>query len=178
MTEMQTHNSILDAWNALDTSTAAETILPCNGSRTWADQLAALRPFDSPFDLTCTADIIWRALPASDWQQAFDSHPRIGERHAKAATLQSLQWSNSEQSAAQLTQQSTDTEAALVVANLAYEEKFGRIFIVCASGKRATEILAILNARLDNTAAAELLEAAEQQRQITQLRLRRWLGVS
>ncbi len=175
MTETQMHNSILSAWNALDASTASETILPCNGSRAWADQLAALRPFQTAFDLTCTADIIWRALPASDWQQAFDSHPRIGERHAKAATPQSLQWSNSEQSAAQLT---TGTEAALAAANLSYEEKFGRIFIVCASGKSAAEMLDLLQHRLTNDPQTELREAAEQQRQITQIRLRKWLTAS
>jgi 2-oxo-4-hydroxy-4-carboxy-5-ureidoimidazoline decarboxylase len=173
MTETQMHNSTLDAWNALDAPTAAETILPCNGSRAWADQLAALRPFQTPFDLTCTADIIWRSLPATDWQQAFDSHPRIGERHAKAATPQSLQWSNSEQSTAQLT---ADTEAALAAANLVYEEKFGRIFIVCAIGKTAAQMLAILQQRLKNDPQTELREAAEQQRQITQLRLRKWLA--
>jgi 2-oxo-4-hydroxy-4-carboxy-5-ureidoimidazoline decarboxylase len=65
---------------------------------------------------------------------------------------------------------------ALAKGNRQYEERFGRIFIVCAAGKSAAEILAILNARIRNTAADELLEAAEQQRQITQLRLRRWLG--
>ena len=70
------------------------------------------------------------------------------------------------------------TKLALAEENRQYEERFGRIFIVCASGKSAAEILAILNDRLNNTPAAELLEAAEQQRQITQLRLRRWLGVS
>ena len=176
MTETQTPNSTLAAWNNLDAPTAAEAILPCNGSRTWADQLAALRPFQAPFDLTCTADIVWRALPAADQQQAFDSHPRIGERHAKAATPQSLQWSNSEQSTAQLTQQSTDTEVALAAANLAYEEKFNRIFIVSALGKTAAQILAILQQRLKNDPQTELREAAEQQRQITQLRLRKWLA--
>ena len=67
---------------------------------------------------------------------------------------------------------------ALAEGNRQYEERFGRIFIVCASGKTAAEILDILNARMRNTAADELLEAAEQQRQITQLRLRRWLGVN
>jgi 2-oxo-4-hydroxy-4-carboxy-5-ureidoimidazoline decarboxylase len=178
MTETQASNPTLDAWNALDAPAAAAAILPCNGSQTWADNLAALRPFETVFDLTCTADIIWRALPASNWQQAFDSHPRIGEHQAKAATPQSLQWSSTEQSAAQLTQQSTDTEAALAVANKAYEQKFGRIFIVNASGKTAAEMLAILQSRLANDPHTELLEAAEQQRQITQLRLRKWLAAS
>jgi 2-oxo-4-hydroxy-4-carboxy-5-ureidoimidazoline decarboxylase len=118
---------------------------------------------------------VWAGLAEVDWGEAFDSHPRIGQQHAKAATAQSLSWSASEQRTA-----SPDEAARLALeeANKKYEERFSRIFIVCASGKSAREILEILNARMQNTAADELLEAAEQQRQITQLRLRRWLGVS
>jgi 2-oxo-4-hydroxy-4-carboxy-5-ureidoimidazoline decarboxylase len=170
---MPTTNPTLAAWNDLDAPTAAAAILPCNGSQAWADQLAALRPFDTPFDLTCTADIVWRSLDEPAWQQAFDSHPRIGERHAQAATNESLALSATEQSAAQLT---SITQAALAEANRAYEEKFNRIFIVCATGKTAAEMLAILQQRLTNDPATELREAAEQQRQITQLRLRKWLA--
>ncbi len=80
-----------------------------------------------------------------------------------------------EQSAAQLTD---DIQQQLASANREYEAKFGRIFLVCASGKTATEMLAILRARLRNDPVTELREAAEQQRQITQLRLRKWLGTS
>jgi 2-oxo-4-hydroxy-4-carboxy-5-ureidoimidazoline decarboxylase len=170
---MSTENPILAAWNDLDLDAAAETILPCNGSAVWATLMAYNRPFETAFDLTCTADRVWQSLPEEDWQQAFDSHPRIGEHKAKAATEQSLQWSTSEQAAAQLTE---DTQAQLAAANRAYEERFGRIFIVCASGKSAAEMLAILNARLANDPATELREAAEQQRQITQIRLRKWLA--
>jgi 2-oxo-4-hydroxy-4-carboxy-5-ureidoimidazoline decarboxylase len=160
-------------WNTLDPTTAAAAILPCNGSQAWAEKLTALRPFDSLFDLTCTADIVWRALPAADWQQAFDSHPRIGESQAKAATPESLALSSTEQSAANLT---ADTQGQLAAANQLYEQTFGRIFIVCATGKTAPEMLAILNQRLSNDPATELREAAEQQRQITQIRLRKWLA--
>jgi 2-oxo-4-hydroxy-4-carboxy-5-ureidoimidazoline decarboxylase len=167
------NTTTLEAWNALDAPAAAAAILPCNGSQAWADRLAALRPFRTVFDLTCTADIVWRSLDEPAWQQAFDSHPRIGEHHAKAATAASLALSTSEQSAAHLT---AETEAALAAANLAYEEKFGRIFIVCAAGKSAAHILAILHERLANDPATELREAAEQQRQITQIRLRKWLA--
>jgi 2-oxo-4-hydroxy-4-carboxy-5-ureidoimidazoline decarboxylase len=166
-------NNPLAAWNAVDATTAAEAILPCNGSRAWAAKMAELRPFENAFDLTCSADIVWRSLPPADWQQAFDSHPRIGEHKAKAATAQSLAWSSGEQSAAQLT---GDVQAQLAEANRTYEERFGRIFIVCATGKSAAEMLAILNARLANDPVTELHEAAEQQRQITQIRLRKWLN--
>ena len=170
---MATTNNTLERWNSLELEAAAATILSCNGSPSWAEQLAALRPFATPFDLTCTADIIWRSLDESAQQQAFDSHPRIGERHAKSATAESLALSATEQSAAQLT---NNTQAALAAANRAYEEKFGRIFIVCATGKSAEQMLAILQHRLSNDPATELREAAEQQRQITQIRLRKWLA--
>ena len=168
-------NPTLAHWNVLDPAAAADAILPCNGSRAWAEQIAALRPFATPFDLTCTADIIWRALPEQAWQQAFDSHPRIGEHKAKAATAESLAWSAGEQSAAN---PDDAVKAALAAANHAYEQKFGRIFIVCATGKSAAEMLAILNQRIANDPATELREAAEQQRQITQIRLRKWLAES
>ncbi len=166
-------NPILAAWNNLDAPAAAAAILPCNGSQTWANQLAALSPFATPFDLTCTADIVWRSLAPDDWQQAFDSHPRIGENHAKSATAASLALSATEQSAANL---NADTQTVLAAANRVYEEKFGRIFIVCATGKSAEEMLAILRHRLANDPATELREACEQQRQITQIRLRKWLA--
>ena len=168
-------NPTLAHWNTLTPEAAAAAILPCNGSLSWAEQLTALRPFATPFDLTCTADIIWRALPVDAQQQAFDSHPRIGEHQAKSATAASLALSATEQSAAQLT---PDIQTQLAAANRAYEAKFNRIFIVCATGKSAEEMLLILQHRLSNDPATELREAAEQQRQITQLRLRKWLASS
>ena len=166
-------STTLAHWNTLTPEAAAAAILPCNGSLAWAEQLTALRPFATPFDLTCTADIIWRALPVDAQQQAFDSHPRIGEHQAKSATAASLALSATEQSTAQLT---PTTQTELAAANRLYEEKFNRIFIICATGKSADEILAILHHRLRNDPATELREAAEQQRQITQLRLRKWLA--
>jgi 2-oxo-4-hydroxy-4-carboxy-5-ureidoimidazoline decarboxylase len=170
-------STTLAHWNTLTPEAAAAAILPCNGSLAWAEQLTALRPFATPFDLTCTADIIWRALPADAQQQAFDSHPRIGEQHAKSATAASLALSAAEQSTAQSTAQRTpNTQSELATANRLYEEKFNRIFIICATGKSAEEILTILQHRLLNDPATELREAAEQQRQITQLRLRKWLA--
>ena len=167
-------NAVLNRWNSLDDEAAAREVLPCCGSRAWADGLAAGRPFADAQRLAEASDRVWAALPESDWREAFDSHPRIGQQHARAATAESLAWSSDEQRAAMSDEDAT--KLALAEGNRQYEERFGRIFIVCAAGKSAAEILGILNARMKNTAAAELLEAAEQQRQITQLRLRRWLG--
>jgi 2-oxo-4-hydroxy-4-carboxy-5-ureidoimidazoline decarboxylase len=167
-------NAVLTRWNGLDADAAVREILPCCGSRAWASGLAAARPFAEIRQLAEASDRVWADLAVSDWREAFDSHPRIGQRHALAATAESLAWSADEQRATMSDEDAT--KPALAQGNRQYEERFGRIFIVCAAGKSAEEILGILNARMKNTAAGELLEAAEQQRQITQLRLRRWLG--
>jgi len=165
--------AVLDHWNELAAVEAAREILPCCGSRVWAERMAARRPMASPEDLFATSDEIWLGLNEADWQEAFDSHPRIGQTAPQSrATAESLRWSAQEQHTAL----SEDTaKLALEEANRRYEQKFGRIFIVCASGKTSAEILSLLEARIHNDAATELREAAEQQRQITQLRLHRWL---
>jgi 2-oxo-4-hydroxy-4-carboxy-5-ureidoimidazoline decarboxylase len=172
--------AVLKRWNELDADVAAREILPCCGSSAWAESIAARRPFADAGELFEASDAIWAGLPEDAWQQAFDSHPRIGQQHARSATAESLAWSSGEQSAAQSSADpnADATKLALAEANRQYEEKFGRIFIVCATGKSAAEILAICNTRRNNSAAEEMLEAAEQQRQITQLRLRKWLGAT
>jgi 2-oxo-4-hydroxy-4-carboxy-5-ureidoimidazoline decarboxylase len=175
MSQQSPINQTLEDGNRLEQETATQVILPCNGSLAWALGVVNRCPFDTPEELFAASDKVWLALPEKDWQQAFDSHPRIGERKAKAATVQSLKWSAGEQSAAN---PDTATQEALAVANREYEQKFGRIFIVCATGKSAAEMLSILQARLANDPATELKEAAEQQRQITQIRLRKWLGIT
>jgi 2-oxo-4-hydroxy-4-carboxy-5-ureidoimidazoline decarboxylase len=165
-------NTILAEWNSLGLDDAADLILPCNGSPVWATLVAYNRPFDSPEALFATSDRIWRSLPEEDWKEAFDSHPRLGEQKAKAATAQSLNWSAGEQSAAN---PDDAVREALAQGNREYEEKFGRIFLLCATGRSAQEMLTILLHRMQNDAETELREAAEQQRLITQLRLRKWL---
>lgn len=167
-------NKVLARWNSLDLPAAAREALPCCGSQAWATALASARPIEDEESLIEKSSSIWLGLPDDEWQEAFDSHPRIGQNHAQAhATEESLRWSAQEQRAAL----SKDEAAKLALddANRRYEERFGRIFIVCASGKTSAEILAILEARMQNDNATELREAAEQQRQITQLRLHRWL---
>ena len=166
-------NATLADFHYLEPAAAAQAILPCNGSLAWAEGVAAQRPFRDPNQLLLASDQVWLGLSHKAWKHAFDSHPRIGETQAKDASAESLALSATEQSAAQLTD-ATQTE--LAEANRLYEQKFGRIFIVCATGKSATEMLAILKQRLSRDPATELHEAAEQQRQITQIRLRKWLA--
>ena len=167
-------SKVLDRWNSLDPATAAQEALPCCGSRTWAAAIASCRPIADEAALIEASTSIWLALPEEAWQEAFDSHPRIGQSLPQtSATEESLRLSALEQRAA-LSQDET-IRLALKEANHRYEQKFGRIFIVCATGKTSAEILSILEKRMKNDAATELREAAEQQRQITEIRLHRWL---
>lgn len=162
----------LTRWNALSPEAAAEAILPCCGSEAWAVAMAEQRPFRSAEELIDTAGRVWRQLPEAAWQQTFESHPRIGERQAMGhATVQSAAWSAEEQRSA--TAPTAGEE--LAEANRRYEQRFGRIFLICASGKSAPEILAALEARLGNDPATELRIASDEQRRITELRLGRWL---
>jgi 2-oxo-4-hydroxy-4-carboxy-5-ureidoimidazoline decarboxylase len=167
-------NKVLARWNSLDPADAAREALPCCGSQAWAAALAASRPIADEASLIKTSSSLWLALPEKAWQEAFNSHPRIGQSHAQIyATEESLRWSAQEQ---RTTLSEDDAiKLALEEGNRRYEQKFGRIFIVCATGKTSAEILTILKIRMQNEAATELREAAEQQRQITQLRLHRWL---
>ncbi|WP_263410690.1 2-oxo-4-hydroxy-4-carboxy-5-ureidoimidazoline decarboxylase [Terriglobus tenax] len=168
-------NPTLAHWNTLPADEAAAVILPTNGSQAWAEQMASHRPYPGEQTLFEVADHIWYHLSDDAKQQAFDSHPRIGQRHAaKEATAQSLTWSSQEQTLSD----DERVQQALAEANQKYEETFGRIFIVCATGKTQQQMLAILEQRLHNDEETEFAEAAEQQRQITQLRLRKWLAAS
>jgi len=165
----------LARWNSLSNADAAEDILPCCGSRAWADGMAERRPLPDEASLLAASDETWRNLAEEDWMEAFRSHPRIGETRASgAAAVQSLAWSKQEQQS--VTAADDNTKIGLAQANKAYEARFNRTFIVCATGKSTEEILEILRHRLRNDDEAELHEAAEQQRLITHLRLRKWLS--
>jgi 2-oxo-4-hydroxy-4-carboxy-5-ureidoimidazoline decarboxylase len=167
-------NAALGKWNELAPLDAAQEVLPCCGSQRWAHALARMRPFRDASALLAQSDEIWGHLDPVDWDEAFFSHPRIGEKKAPlSATAKSAAWSTQEQS--NVSQSAKDVLQRLKEANEEYEQRFGRIYIVCATGKSAEEMLAILFRRLQNDEATELREAAEQQRQITQLRLRKWL---
>jgi 2-oxo-4-hydroxy-4-carboxy-5-ureidoimidazoline decarboxylase len=125
--------------------------------------------------LLTASDETWRNLGESDWTEAFRSHPRIGETRAEQPVhARSAAWSAQEQRKAAAA--GDDVRIALAEGNREYERRFDRIFIVCASGKTALEILEILRRRMQNDPEIELREAGEQQRQIMNLRIKRWLG--
>jgi OHCU decarboxylase len=136
------------------------------GSRRWAERMAARRPFATPHEMLQAADDIWWSLDAEDWLEAFRAHPRIGE-----ATLD--RDASREQSS--MAAADADVRARLAQGNREYEARFGYIFIVCAAGKSAGEMLAMLKRRLQNAPDEELRVAASEQAHITRLRLNRLL---
>jgi 2-oxo-4-hydroxy-4-carboxy-5-ureidoimidazoline decarboxylase len=170
-------NSVLAVWNEADEIAARETMLACCGAKRWAAEMTARRPMESVEELKETADRIWRTMRDADWLEAFACHPRIGAKVGERKMRergQSEAWSKQEQ--AGTSGAGDDVMAQMAEGNTKYEERFGFTYIVCATGKRAKEMLAILNRRLGSTREAELREAAEQQRQIMQIRLNKWLA--
>jgi len=134
--------------------------------------MVTYRPFMNLNELLENADRVWWSLEPRDWLEAFHSHPKIGEKKAAAATAAEAQkWYEDEQSGTR--NSALETMAALAELNREYEEKFGFIFIVCASGKSSEEMLAILRDRLNHGPDEELKLAAAEQSKITQLRLRK-----
>jgi OHCU decarboxylase len=162
----------LARFNSLLSGEAERELLQCCGSKEWARIMIAARPFASFDELSAKAEQVWWSLASSDWLEAFHSHPKIGEKKAAAATSdQAKRWSEAEQAEVNTAAQETLTELANL--NRQYEEKFGYIFIVCATGKSSEEMLAILRTRLENPADQELRNAAAEQARITQLRLKK-----
>jgi len=164
-------NRALDEWNRVDLATARTAMLACCGATRWADAMATARPILGVAKLSETANRLWSTMREPDWLEAFACHPRIGERRTPT-TGQSAAWSKDEQASAATA--TTRVVAELAEKNVLYEKRFGFTYIVCATGKSAEEMLAILTRRLNNDRDTELREAAEQQRQITQLRLEKW----
>jgi 2-oxo-4-hydroxy-4-carboxy-5-ureidoimidazoline decarboxylase len=171
-------NATLAAWNIAGKSEALAAMLACCGSKRWAAAMVARRYIASAAELSAAADSVWSTMQESDWLEAFTCHPRIGERKpalvAAHASERSAAWSRQEQVSA--SEANEHVLAELAEGNQLYEQRFGFTYIVCATGKIAAEMLTILKRRLASDRDAELREAAEQQRQIMQIRLGKWLG--
>ena len=150
--------------NALTPAEARKVLLGCCGSRRWVEEMMNARPYWSADLVTEAAARIWRGLSQEDWLEAFAAHPRIGERtaDARAASEQAGTRSASAVTLDELTRLNRD-----------YEAKFGHIYIVCAQGKSAEQMLDLLRGRLANDPESEIAVAVEEQLAITQLRLRK-----
>jgi allantoicase len=156
--------------NAMSDDAATRALLACCGSTAWAKQMTSRRPFASLAAMREANAAVWAKVGESDVDQAFRAHPRIGEKKAaESAGAQARAWSEGEQRGAAQASQATLDELARV--NAEYEKKFGHLFIVCATGRSADEMLALAEARMANDAATEKRVAAEEQRKITDLRL-------
>jgi OHCU decarboxylase len=162
----------LGHFNSITQDDAVRQLMKCCGSSKWADGVAVRRPFESIEDLIGYSEALWRKLSPSDWLEAFSHHPKIGERAAaRAQTDQEKEWSQQEQSSAAVAPEALLSRLGEL--NQAYEERFGYIFIVCATGKSTEEMLELIAARIRNDEASELKNAADEQRKITELRLRK-----
>jgi OHCU decarboxylase len=142
-------------------------MLAACGSRAWAAAMAAARPLPGSDALFAAAETSWARLTADDWEEAFAAHLRIGDRRARGVA-------GREQ--AGVRGASPETLEALAAANAQYEARFGRVYLVCATGLSAGEMLALCRQRLQNDAEAEFAMAVEEQKKITRLRLERWLA--
>ncbi len=156
--------------NDLDDAAAFSSLQNCCGAANWVKAMLAARPFASSEELFNKASSIWWQLGPSDWLEAFTHHPKIGDLESLSKKFASTAtWAAGEQ--ASVAAAAEQVLKDLAAGNTAYENKFGYIFIVCASGKSAAEMLDILNSRLPNEAEAELRIAAGEQEKITKLRL-------
>jgi len=157
--------------NELAPGAAADALRRCCGAERWVQALLAARPYASTAELYALAERAWQGLGAHDYREAFAQHPQIGE---DLAALRQRFGSTHTLAAHEQSGVAGADEATLLGlrdGNRAYRERFGFIFIVCASGKSAAEMLALLRARLDHDPATELAIAAGEQAKITQLRL-------
>jgi OHCU decarboxylase len=168
-------NQSTNRLNELSADDAETEFLKCCGSKRWAQSMTSVRPFDGVDDLLAKADNLWWSLNAEDWLEAFRAHPKIGEKKAAASqSEQARNWSAQEQSG--VADAAAETRAELAARNREYEERFGFIYIICATGKSSEEMLMTLNERLQHDAETELRIAAEEQSKITRLRLEKLLN--
>lgn len=158
-------------WNALSPAEAAGELLVCCAAPAWAAGMAAERPFPDRAAALDASDRLLAGLDWADLRLALDAHPRIGERIRRQGT--EADWSRREQSGAQGADD--DTARALVEANEAYEERFGHVFLIFATGRSAGEMLAAARERLHNDETAEQAVVRAELAKITRLRLERFL---
>ena len=165
----------LGSINQMNIDDARNTFMQCCTSSEWVDEMINARPFIDRNELTSNAEIIWKNLEQADYLQAFEGHPKIGDLESLADKYaDTIALAGAEQESVNLASDSVIEK--LSVANNDYYNKFGFIFIVCASGKTAEEMLSLLLERLTNDRPTEIVNAAEEQRKIFLIRLNKLLG--
>ena len=165
-------SSALERLNSLPQELAKLDLTRCCGASRWVERMLANRPFHTMEDLLTTAEREWADMQEPDWLEAFSHHPKIGDVESlRKKFALTAQWAAGEQSSVQ--QADEATLQRLAAGNTDYENKFGFIFIICATGKSASEMLAALQHRLPNNRSEELKLAAAEQAKITALRLKK-----
>ncbi len=160
--------------NILNKQQLSEELTKCCGSSSWVNKMLPFIPADDMIELLEDAEDQWWQCSEDDWKEAFTHHPKIGDVESLTKKFASTsQWASGEQSAVNVA--SKETIEALAECNRLYEEKFGYIFIVCATGKSAEEMLGILQSRLKNNPEEEIQIAADEQNKITKLRIEKLL---
>jgi 2-oxo-4-hydroxy-4-carboxy-5-ureidoimidazoline decarboxylase len=165
----------IEELNRLPDEKARAELERCCGARRWIAGMLARWPFADPEALVGAASEVWRGLGPEDWCEAFTHHPRIGDMEAlRKRFATTAAWASAEQ--AGTASASEEVLRSLAEGNRRYEERFGHIFIVCATGKSAREMDALLRARLGNDPETELRIAAGEQEKILRLRLEKLLS--
>ncbi len=158
------------AINAWDEKRLQEEFFKCSGSHVWTKEMISSRPFRSAEDLAAKSQGAWQKLSRQDWLDAFKIHPRIGDLDSlRKKYADTAGWASSEQSGVNAA--SEEIIQGLADGNKRYEDKFGYIFIVCATGKSAAEMLSILSERLVNSPEVEFAIACGEQKKITDIRI-------
>ena len=157
-------------FDRLETKVKRLMLHQCCGSEKWVEKMLHIPPAEDLIDLFEDAEEAWYECREEDWKEAFTHHPKIGDIDSLTKRFANAAFASNEQALVGNTSEST--LANLAEANKLYEEKFGYIFIVFATGKAAEEMLAILQSRLSNSPEIEIKVAMEEQNKITQLRLK------
>lgn len=165
----------IDALNRLTEADAAAAFTQCCAAQRWVERMVIDRPFESLAEMLEISDRIWEECDVDDYLEAFEGHPRIGDVESLAKKYANTKgWAGGEQKGVEGADRAVLER--LAKGNADYEAKFGHIFIVCATGRSAAEMLALLEARMPNDPKTEVMVAAEEQNKITRIRLKKLLA--
>ncbi len=165
----------IDQLNRLSEDDATTAFEQCCGAAQWVERMVYARPFETLAEVLETSDTIWEECDVDDYEEAFTHHPKIGDVESLSKKYENTKtWAVGEQKGVENADRAVIEK--LAEGNKTYEEKFGHIFIVCATGKSAAEMLSMLEGRMKNVPKDEILIAAGEQNKITRLRLKKLLA--
>ena len=165
----------IDQLNRLSEADATAAFTQCCACARWVERMVIGRPYEGLSEMLEISDRVWEECDLDDYLEAFQGHPRIGDVESLAKKYANTKgWAGGEQKGVEGAERAVLER--LAKGNIDYEEKFGHIFIVCATGKSAAEMLALLETRMPNDPKTEVMIAAEEQNKITRIRLKKLLA--